>query len=166
MSPAEAHYHPLLFSMMSLAGLAEMGLTAFLVNAGNTHGTWPSPRYHALLILVLFNATWTVVFSVAYMLWVFDGMKHVLANVASSIFWLAVTAILWGVSAGIFHITRTGGDCPTSAVISRCRQSLTVEALAWTEFAIAVVALLLTCVWTGTGLDWGRRGVHDSRRMV
>ncbi|KAJ7706149.1 hypothetical protein B0H17DRAFT_613172 [Mycena rosella] len=151
---------------MLLAGVAELGLTAFLVNAGNTHGTWPSPRYHALLLFILFNATWTVVFTVAYMLWLVDGAKHILANIASSIFWLSVTVVLWGVSAGVFHHTRTGGNCPTSASISRCRQSLTVEALAWTELGVAALALLFTCVWAGRGEGRRGPGVWDSRRMV
>lgn len=164
MSFVQAHYHPFLFTMMLLSGTAELGLTAFLVNAGNTNGTWPSPRYHALLLFILFNATWTVLFATAYMLWLLDSAKHVLANIASSIFWLSATVVLWGVSAGIFHSTRTGGRCPTSPPISRCRQSLTVEALAWTEFAISAVALFFTCIWAGR--TSGRRSVRDSRRMV
>ncbi|KAF8216212.1 hypothetical protein K438DRAFT_1560993 [Mycena galopus ATCC 62051] len=167
MSFAEAHYHPFLFTMMILAGVAEAGLTAFLVNAGNTHGTWPSPRYHSLLLFILFNAAWTVVFAAAYMLWLVDGAKHLLANIASSIFWLTVTVILWGVSAGVFHFTRTGGNCPTSPTISRCRQSLTVEALAWVELGLAVFALFWTCVWVGSsGQKRARDSVQDSRRMV
>ncbi|KAJ6604679.1 hypothetical protein DFH09DRAFT_898585 [Mycena vulgaris] len=165
MSFVQAHYHPFLFTMMVLTGVAELGLTAFLVNAGNTHGTWPSPRYHALLLFILFNATWTVVFAVAYMLWLIDGAKHLLASIASSIFWLTVTVVLWGVSAGLLQNTRTGGNCPTSPPISRCRQSLTVLALAWAEFTISAVALLFTCVWAG-GTSSGRRSVWDSRRMV
>ncbi|KAJ6575144.1 hypothetical protein B0H19DRAFT_1127378 [Mycena capillaripes] len=164
MSFVQAHYHPFLFTMMILSGVAELGLTAFLVNAGNTHGTWPSPRYHALLLFILFNAAWTVLFAVAYMLWLVDGEKHLLANVASSIFWLTITVTLWGVAAGVLHNTRTGGNCPTSPTISRCRQSLTVEALAWTEFGISTLTLFWTCVWVGTSS--GRKRVRDSRRMV
>ncbi|KAJ7925813.1 hypothetical protein B0H13DRAFT_1600039 [Mycena leptocephala] len=165
MSLLQAHYHPFLFTLMILSGVAELGLTIFLVNAGNTHGTWPSPQYHALLLFILFNAIWTVVFAVAYMLWLLDGAKHLLANVASSIFWLSVTVILWGVSAGVFHNTRTGGSCPTSPTISRCRQSLTVEALAWLEFGVSASTLFWTCLWVG-GTNSGRRRVQDSRRMV
>ncbi|KAJ7487629.1 hypothetical protein B0H11DRAFT_2408685 [Mycena galericulata] len=180
MSFVQAHYHPFLFTMLILVGVAELGLTAFLVNAGNTHGTWPSPRYHSLLLFIMFNAAWTVLFAAAYMLWLLDGAKHLLANVASSFFWLTITVTLWGVSAGIFHHTRTGGNCPTSPPISRfvllgfdfahieldsrCRQSLSAEALAWTEFAVSALALLWTCVWAGTSS--GRRAVRDSRRMV
>ena len=44
----EAHYHPFLFTMMTLSAMAELGLTSFLISAGNENGTWPSPRYHAL----------------------------------------------------------------------------------------------------------------------
>lgn len=44
----EAHYHPFLFAMMMLSGIAELGLTSFLISAGNENGTWPTPRYHSL----------------------------------------------------------------------------------------------------------------------
>ncbi|KAJ7932372.1 hypothetical protein B0H13DRAFT_2227569 [Mycena leptocephala] len=158
---------------MILSGVAELGLTIFLVNAGNTHGTWPSPQYHALLLFILFNAIWTVVFAVAYMLWLLDGAKHLLANVASSIFWLSVTVILWvslhvstrGCFCWCVSQHTTGGSCPTSPTISRCRQSLTVEALAWLEFGVSASTLFWTCLWVG-GTNSGRRRVQDSRRMV
>ncbi|KAJ7071003.1 hypothetical protein C8F01DRAFT_407489 [Mycena amicta] len=164
MSFPEAQYHPLLFSLMCLSALAELGLTAFLVYAGNAHGTWPSALYHSLLIFLLFCATWTVVFSAIYILWLMDGATHILANIASSIFWLGLTLVLWGVAAGVFHFTRTGGNCPTSAPISRCRQSLTVECLAWVECGISAALFLMTCFWAGTSP--GGTGVLDSRRMV
>lgn len=44
----EAHYHPFLFTMMTLSAVAELGLTSFLISAGNENGNWPSPGYHAL----------------------------------------------------------------------------------------------------------------------
>lgn len=44
----KATYHPFLFAMITCSALAELGLTAFLVSAGNEHHTWPSSRYHAL----------------------------------------------------------------------------------------------------------------------
>ena len=44
----EAHYHPFLFTLMTLSATAELGLTSFLISAGNENGTWPNPRYHAL----------------------------------------------------------------------------------------------------------------------
>ncbi|KAF7306948.1 hypothetical protein MIND_00487600 [Mycena indigotica] len=138
-----------------------MGLTAFLVNAGNAHGTWPTPRYHSLLLLLLFCAAWTVFFSSAYILWLADNKQHILANVASSIIWLGVTLVLWGVGAGILHFTRGGGNCPNSAPISRCRQSLTVESLAWVETGV----VFLTLCWTIT-TTIVRRDTLDSRRIV
>ncbi|KAJ7254083.1 hypothetical protein B0H12DRAFT_1202404 [Mycena haematopus] len=175
MSIEEPHYHPFLFTMMILAGMAEAALTVFLVSTGN---------YHSLLLFILFNAAWTVAFAAAYMLWLVDGAKHLLANIASSIFWLTVTVILWGVSAGIFHNAKTG-NCANSPTISRlapskhagmflhlneflgCRQSLTVEALAWVEFALSAFALFWTCVWVeSSGRRHARDSVRDSRRMV
>ncbi|KAF7310938.1 hypothetical protein HMN09_00637100 [Mycena chlorophos] len=163
MSTSGPHYHPVLFSLMCLSGLAELGLTAFLVNAGLASGTWPSPRYHELLIVILVASVWTVLFSSMYLLWLLDGARHLLANVASSIIWLAVTLTLWGVSAGLMHFTRSGGNCPSSAPISRCRQSLTVESLAWVELALTALALCWTIL---NSLNKPERAVFDSRRMV
>ncbi|KAF8078596.1 hypothetical protein FPV67DRAFT_64802 [Lyophyllum atratum] len=144
---AKATYHPFLFAMMTCSAIAELGLTAFLVSAGNEHNTWPSPRYHALLILFLFNAAWTTLFSTTYVLWFVDGAGHLLANIASSVVWLLMTSVLWGTAAGIMHNTRSGGSCAGRATISRCRQSLTVEALGWTEFGLCVLAMVATCLW-------------------
>lgn len=42
-----------------------------------------------------FNASWTLLFSTAYMLYLFDGATHFLANVASSVIWVLLTGILW-----------------------------------------------------------------------
>lgn len=44
----KAHYHPFLFAMMTFSAMAELGLTAFLISAGNENRTWPSARYHSL----------------------------------------------------------------------------------------------------------------------
>jgi len=147
MSFAKAHYHPFLFAMMTLSAMAELGLTAFLISAGNEHMTWPTPRYHSLLILFLFNAVWTTLFSSTYMMWMADGSSHFLANIASSVVWLLVTSVLWGTAAGVMHNTRSGGNCAGVPTISRCRQSLTVEALGWTEFGLCVLTTLATCAW-------------------
>ncbi|GLB36176.1 hypothetical protein LshimejAT787_0304640 [Lyophyllum shimeji] len=146
-SLVRATYHPFLFALITCSALAELGLTAFLVSAGNEHNTWPSPRYHALLILFLFNASWTTLFSTTYVLWFVDGATHFLANIASSVVWLLITSVLWGTAAGIMHNTRTGSNCAGRATISRCRQSLTVEALGWTEFGLCVLTMVATCLW-------------------
>lgn len=81
----KGHYHPFLFLLMTLCAIAEMGLTAFLIDAGNASGEWASPRYHSLLILFLFNAVWTTLFGTAYTLWILTGAAHILASIASSV---------------------------------------------------------------------------------
>ncbi|KAI0068348.1 hypothetical protein BV25DRAFT_1818747 [Artomyces pyxidatus] len=142
-----AHYHPLLFALITLSAMAELGLTAFLISAGNESKTWPSARYHSLLILFLFDAVWTTIFAAAYVLWIVDGAVHLLASIASSIIWLLVTSILWGTAAGVIHNARAGGNCSGTPPVSHCRESLTVEALGWTEFSLCVLTLLATLVW-------------------
>lgn len=147
MSLVEAHYHPFLFTTLTLCAMAELGLTAFLINASVDKQTWPTPRYHHLIILFCFNGAWTTLFGSTYLLWLVDGAGHILANVASSLAWLLVTSILWGSAAGLMHNTRTGGSCPGSPIISRCRQSLTVEILGWSAFGLCILAIIATCSW-------------------
>ena len=110
-----ANYHPFLFTLMALTAAAELGLTAFLICAGNEARSWASPSYHSLsvprssecrpplteshlrnsLILLCFSSAWTLLFSTAYVLWIVDGAVHVLAQVASSVVWLLLTSVLW-----------------------------------------------------------------------
>jgi len=188
---AQVHYHPFFFLLMALVAMTELGLTAFLINAGNEHDTWPSPRYHVLLIYICFNAVWTTLFATSYVLWVLDGAVHILASIASSVSWLIINTSLWAVAAAFMHHTRTGGNCAGVPTISRfvsdrtpvsssstlspspshsCRQSLTVEALCWTELGLSGITLLATCIWVGTNRQFGasRRSsyVSDSRRLV
>ena len=73
------------------------------------------------------------------MFWVVDGGAQILANVASSVIWLLLTAILWvsklcavidgagrlttphlqGAATGFMHNSRTGGDCFGQPALSR-----------------------------------------------
>ncbi|KAH9937672.1 uncharacterized protein B0H18DRAFT_867541 [Fomitopsis serialis] len=160
--------HPYLFTLMTLTAMTELGLTAFLISAGGQTYAWASPGYYSLcvlrlrrglapnrLILVCFMAAWTVLFAGAYVLWALDGGVHLLANVASSVIWLLLTSVLWGAGAGLMHSTRVSSDCPESASISRCRQTVTVEALGWTEFG-------LCCITLGATLFWLRQGMRKS----
>lgn len=82
------------------------------------------------------------------------------------------------------HNARSGGDCsgqpPLSRFVSdrvatskqapehvaspRCRQSLTVEALGWTEFALCTVTLIATVVWMFTRS--AKAGHHRDSRML
>ncbi|RDX55877.1 hypothetical protein OH76DRAFT_1396226 [Lentinus brumalis] len=180
-----ANYHPFLFTLMTLTAAAELGLTAFLVSAGNETRHWASPSYHSLsvprrsrcrqhlteshlhdsLILLCFSSAWTLLFSTAYVLWIFDGAVHLLAQVASSVVWLLLTSILWGVGAGFMHHARNGGNCAGHPPISRCRQTLTVEALGWTEFSLCCVTLAATILWMRSGLG-KKKFIRDSRTFV
>ncbi|KAI0757005.1 hypothetical protein C8Q80DRAFT_1131569 [Daedaleopsis nitida] len=180
-----ADYHPFLFTLMTLTAAAELGLTAFLISAGNEARSWSSPSYHSLsvppssecrprlteshlrhsLIMLCFSSAWTLLFSTAYVLWIVDGTVHLLAQVASSVIWLLLTSVLWGVGAGLMHNARTGGNCAGRAPLSRCRQTLTVEALGWTEFSLCCVTLVATLLWMRTGLG-KRKFVRDSRTFV
>ncbi|KAG8804969.1 hypothetical protein FRC17_005796, partial [Serendipita sp. 399] len=143
-----AGYHPFLFFLIAAVGAAELGLTAYLVHDyENRDSGYPSSRYRSLIIFILFDACWTVLFGLAYLLFIVAGHLHALASIASSAIWLIITAILWGVAAGLYHNERGGGMCDGEAVISRCRQTQTVEALAWTEMGLCILTLVAACFW-------------------
>lgn len=157
--------HPYLFTLMTLTAMAELGLAAFLISAGSDMYTWASPGYYSLLVLMCFEAAWTVLFAGAYVLWVLDGAVHLLASVASSVIWLLLTSVLWGAGAGLMHGSRVSARCPEYAPLSRCRQTITVEALGWTEFGLCCLTLCATLLWLRTGLR-KRNSIRDSRTYV
>ncbi|KAI0963550.1 hypothetical protein AcW1_000595 [Taiwanofungus camphoratus] len=184
--PPRAISHPYLFTLMTLTAMAELGLTAFLISAGNEIHTWASPGYYSLLILLCFEAAWTLLFAGAYVIWVMDGAVHLLANIASSVIWLLLTSVLWGAGTGLMHSSRTSGSCPERASLSRfvpdrlpfhtlyelsaspsssrCRQTVTVEALGWTEFGLCCLTLGATLLWLRTGIR--KSYIRDSRTLV
>ncbi|KAL6309996.1 hypothetical protein BKA93DRAFT_179161 [Sparassis latifolia] len=164
-STHRANCHPYLFTLITLTAMAELGLTAFLISAGSEIHTWASPGYYSLLILLCVEAAWTLLFAGAYVLWVVDGAVHILANVASSVIWLLLTSILWGAGTGLIHGNRISSNCPEHAPLSRCRQTMTVEALGWTEFGLCCLTLSATILWLRTGLG-KRNHVKDSRTFV
>ncbi|EKM61028.1 uncharacterized protein PHACADRAFT_82969 [Phanerochaete carnosa HHB-10118-sp] len=157
--------HPFLFTLMTLTAAAELGLTAFLIGAGNEVGTSSSPGYYSLLILLCFESAWTLLFTAGYLLWIMEGGTYLLASVASSVMWLLLTAVFWGAATGIMHNTRTRSHCLGSPPLSRCRQSRTVEALGWTEFTLCALTLLTTVCWMTTEVK-AKGHTRDSRTFV
>ncbi|KAM5535449.1 hypothetical protein V8D89_010971 [Ganoderma adspersum] len=156
-----ANYHPFLFTLMTLTAAAELGLTAFLISAGNEARSWSSSSYHSLLILLCFSSAWTLLFSTAYVLWMVDGAVHLLAQVASSAFWLLLTSILWGLGAGFMHNARSGGNCAGHPPISRVGSHYATYILGPlksrlsremgtnnTEFSLLISAFSLNSTWT------------------
>ncbi|KAJ6584964.1 hypothetical protein B0H19DRAFT_1227547 [Mycena capillaripes] len=139
-----AGYHPFLFTLIALVAAAELGLSAFWVHMVQHQ---PSNRFRSLVILLLFNSVWTLLFAGAYVFWIIDGALHELASIGSSGIWLTITAILWGVAAGLFHNARGGGNCDGTPVISPCRETLTLEAIGWTEMGLCIITLLAACFW-------------------
>ena len=49
--PVKSNAHPFLFTLMTLIAAAELGLTAFLISAGNEVGIWSSPNYKSLYVV-------------------------------------------------------------------------------------------------------------------
>ncbi|KAJ7644120.1 hypothetical protein FB45DRAFT_289141 [Roridomyces roridus] len=139
-------YHPLLFTLIALLAAAELGLSAFWVHQVQHD---PSSRFRSLIILFLFNSVWTLLFAGAYVFWLTDGAFHVLASIGASALWLTITAVLWGVAAGLFDPLRGGSaaDCSGTPALSTCRELLALEAIGWTEMALCIVTLFAALFW-------------------
>lgn len=71
-----AGYHPLLFTLLALLAMAELGLSAFWVHQVQHD---PSNRFKSLVILFLFNSVWTTLFAGAYVFWIIDGTSRCLS---------------------------------------------------------------------------------------
>ena len=54
--PVKSNAHPFLFTLMTLIAAAELGLTAFLISAGNEVGIWSSPNYKSLYVVYSLTA--------------------------------------------------------------------------------------------------------------
>ncbi|KAF7314270.1 hypothetical protein MKEN_00899600 [Mycena kentingensis (nom. inval.)] len=139
-----AGYHPFLFTLIMLVAMAELGLSAFWVHQIKDA---PSSRFKSLIIFILFNSSWTVLFAGAYVFWIIDGALHGLASIGSSGIWLTITAVLWGVAAGLFRDERGGGNCNGEPAISDCREFMALEAMAWTEMGLCILTLIAACFW-------------------
>jgi hypothetical protein len=144
----------LLFALLTAVALAELGLTAYLVNGYEANG-YPSSRYRSLIIFILFDASWTALFGLAYVCFIAAGALSRLAGIAASVTWLLITAILWGVAAGLYSNPnqggRTGGMCWDAPTIDPCRQTQTVAGLAWTAFTLCIVTMIVSCcTWRAT----------------
>jgi hypothetical protein len=76
-----AGYHPVLFFLIAAVAAAELGLTAYLVHDYETRDSgYPSSRYRSLIIFILFDACWTVLFGLGYLLFIVGGALHFLAR--------------------------------------------------------------------------------------
>ncbi|KAJ7109718.1 hypothetical protein C8R43DRAFT_1099762 [Mycena crocata] len=140
-----AGYHPFLFTLIALLAMAELGLSAFWVHQVQHES---SNRFRSLVILFLFNSVWTTLFAGAYVFWIIDGALHGLASIGSSGIWLTITAILWGVAAGLFHpLTCQPTYSMLLRQIFRCRETLALEAIGWTEMGLCILTLLAACFW-------------------
>ncbi|KAK7048350.1 hypothetical protein R3P38DRAFT_2868809 [Favolaschia claudopus] len=138
-------YHPFLFTLIALLAAAELGLSAYWVNRVQDE---PSSRFKSLLIFILFDSVWTLLFAGAYVFWIIDGALHGLASIGSSGVWLVITTILWGVAAGLWRDDVVkDADCDGTPALSICRQFVGLEAIAWTEMGLCILTLLAAVFW-------------------
>ncbi|KAI0257638.1 hypothetical protein BJV78DRAFT_1163982 [Lactifluus subvellereus] len=129
---------PVLFTLAVSSSAVQLGLTAYLIVASSHTGTnqWRGDSYRTLLVLFLFDALWTILL-----------MGHLLENIFGSIFWIFAAAIVWGSAMGFVHNTKTRKSCRGIPSDIYCSHYLSPESLAWVEFMLCVVTLIIALMW-------------------
>jgi len=136
-----------MYSLLTLVALAEVGVTAYLVDHFTRTG-YPTSRYRSLTIFLLFNACWTAFFGLAYIIFVAAGKLKGLARLTASLAWLTITALLWLIAASLYTDPVRGGRgevmCWNLPALDICRKTQAAQALAWTAFAFSIVTMIVS----------------------
>jgi len=136
--------HHVFFALAVSTAAVELGLTAYLL-AARSHMRGPS--YHTLSIIFLFDALWTVLYPSTCVLWSTKGSLDLLANLFGSVLWIFAAAIVWGLSIGSVHNARARNGCKGIPLDLNCPHYLSPSSLAWTEFVLCLVTLILAIMW-------------------
>ncbi|KAJ7290133.1 hypothetical protein C8J57DRAFT_1275212 [Mycena rebaudengoi] len=148
--------HPITFGLITLFGLFELALTAWLTTrfAGqhDERNRTERDRVH----FALFASTWTVALSTLMMLLFWhspDGSK--LTSVLAHLVFLGLTWIIWAAAAAAITVTLGGGlNCETQDVFVYCNQLNALEGFAWIEWLLVTFAIIVVFV----------RAIASSRR--
>lgn len=136
-----------MYSLLTLIAIAEIGVTAFLIDHFTRTG-YPSSRYRSLTIFLLFNAVWTTLFGILYIAFVAAGRLKHLARLTASLGWLSITTLLWLIAASLYTDPLRGGRgramCWNLPALDICRETQAAQALAWTAFALCIVTMIVS----------------------
>jgi preprotein translocase subunit SecG len=136
-----------MYSILTIFALAEIGVTAYLIDHFTKVG-YPSSRYRSLTIFLLFNACWTAFFGLAYIIFVAAGVLKRLARLTASLAWLTITLILWVIAASLYTDPTRGGRgeqmCRGLPALDICRKTQAAQALAWTIFAFCILTMIVS----------------------
>lgn len=136
-----------MYSLLTLIAIAEIGVTAFLIDHFTRTG-YPSSRYRSLTIFLLFNAVWTTLFGLIYIGFVAAGRLKRLARLSASLGWLSITTLLWLIAASLYTDPLRGGRgramCWNLPALDICRETQAAQALAWTAFALCIVTMIVS----------------------
>ena len=136
-----------MYCLLTLIAIAEIGVTAFLIDHFTRIG-YPSSRYRSLTIFLLFNAVWTTLFGLIYIGFVAAGKLRRLARLSASLGWLSITTLLWLIAASLYTDPLRGGRgramCWNLPALDICRETQAAQALAWTAFALCIVTMIVS----------------------
>ncbi|KAH9917161.1 hypothetical protein B0H21DRAFT_770187 [Amylocystis lapponica] len=149
--------HPIVFGLIILFGIIELAISGWLVSRYNSHHNYPSSSVRDRARFLLFDACWTIFFSLFYLALFLHSASDgsVLTSVFSHGVFLTITWILW--LAGASAITASLGGhlrCAHSGV-NYCGQLNALEGFAWVEWLMLTFALVIVLF---RGVAAARRG--------
>jgi len=147
--------HSVLFALAVSFAAVQLGLTSYLMVAGSSVR---GASYRSLPFMFLLDALWTVLYPSTCVLWLTKGSLDLLANWFGSIFWIFAAGIVWGFALGFAHRTRARRSCRGIPSDLHCPHYLSPGSLAWMEFVLCVVTLVLATMWVrASRTGWRKR---------
>lgn len=160
MSDIDTHVrraHPIIFGLIALWAIIEGSITSYLVAKFNSNNSYPNNSFRDRLKFAVFVSWWTVVFSIAYLVFFQLGSGGVISSVASHGIWLFVTWVFWlAVAASITSMLGGGKRCSHSDLLY-CNQNVAAQAFAWIEWITVTVAFIVVIILGARAIRRGDR---------
>ncbi|KAG9000202.1 hypothetical protein FRB90_011869 [Tulasnella sp. 427] len=152
-------FHPLLFGLITAAGIVELGLTAY---ERKQQHDYPIGG-HAVtsrLDYLLFLSVWTTVTGSAYLIFGKTGKFGAIASFASHAFWLFWTFVMWLIGAALYQRQLIEAGCGETS--RRCHINHTVEGFAWIEMSLTFITFFIILLHVGGKTERYRTGPYDA----
>ncbi|KAI5476247.1 hypothetical protein MNV49_007947 [Pseudohyphozyma bogoriensis] len=133
-------FHPILFVLITIAGIISLAISASLVKHYNDTA-YPSTSIRDRVRLLLVASIWTVLFGLYLLIGVLVNSGHILFGICSHLFTLTVSFLLFLIGAAALTSSVDKHSCDVLN-FSRCNIVKGLVAISWIETIFVFIALL------------------------
>jgi len=152
------HYHPILFGLITILAIVELGLTGWEHHEQSNFGIH-SGSVRRRLDFLIFVSAWTTLTGAAYIVFGHTGRFGLIASFASHAFWLFWTWIMWLVGAALYQSKLNSIGCGFTNKM--CHINHGIEGIAWIEMALTFITLWVIILHIGGKTERYRSGPYD-----